>query len=304
MKKLSTEEFINRAKKVHGNKYDYSKIEYFNHRTQVIIICPIHGEFKQLYYVHLRGCGCPKCAGFEKRKTMESFLTEAKKKHGDKYDYTKSVYINQRTKMIIICPKHGEFKQTPDSHLNQNAGCKRCGSIKSNFSKKKTINQFIKEAKIVHGDKYTYDINTSFKNVYETVKITCIKHGEFKQVAREHLRGCGCPKCKESYGERKITQFLEKNKLNYIPQKKFPKCKLINQLPFDFYLGDLNVCIEYNGKQHYEPIVYWGGEKHLEYVQKNDKIKKKFCKAEGIKLIVIKYTEDVEQKLTKELLIK
>ena len=130
MKKLSTEEWIQKAKKVHGDKYDYSKVKYYNAHTKVCIICPIHGEFWQTPASHLMGNACPKCGGKTKLNT-DKFIHRAKEIHGDKYDYSKVEYINATTKVCIICPIHGEFWQTPAKHLS-GKGCKKCG-IERNF---------------------------------------------------------------------------------------------------------------------------------------------------------------------------
>ena len=125
----TTKEFIEDAKKIHGDKYDYSKVEYINARAKVCIICPIHGEFWQRPDKHIRGQGCPKCGdilnGFNKRLGVNEFVKRAKKIHGNKYDYSKVEYVNVDTKVCIICPKHGEFWQTPYCHVSGN-GCPTC----------------------------------------------------------------------------------------------------------------------------------------------------------------------------------
>ena len=133
IRKLSTEEFIRRAIDVHGNKYDYSLVNYIDSRTKVIIICPEHGEFYQKPNNHLNGRGCPKCylqiANTQFRSNTEEFIEKARKIHGDKYDYSKVIYLNCYTKVIIICKKHGEFEQTPSDHL-AGKGCSICKSSK------------------------------------------------------------------------------------------------------------------------------------------------------------------------------
>ena len=116
-KKLTTEEFIIKAKEVHGDKYDYSKVNYINVDTKVCIICPTHGEFLQMPSSHLNGRGCPRCSG-NKKLTTEEFIIKAREINGDKYDYTKVEYVNNSTKVCIICPTHGEFWQTPNGHLS------------------------------------------------------------------------------------------------------------------------------------------------------------------------------------------
>ena len=140
-----TTEFINKAKIVHGDKYDYSKVEYINSRTKITIICKVHNEFEQKPSKHLFGQGCPICGGLYKR-TNTDFINDAIKIHGDKYDYSKVKYINSQEKVIIICKNHGEFEQKPNSHLN-GQGCGKCAG------RKRQNNDFINDAIKVHGDK-------------------------------------------------------------------------------------------------------------------------------------------------------
>ena len=131
MKKLTIEEFIEKAKIIHGDKYDYSKVEYVNSMVKVCIICPIHGEFfvKPNDHIHKK-CGCVKCSG-RYLSNKEAFVEKARLIYGDKYDYSKVNYINNKTKVCIICPIHGEFWQRPNDHLNS-SGCPICNSnIKS-----------------------------------------------------------------------------------------------------------------------------------------------------------------------------
>ena len=114
--KKATEEFIRKAREVHGDKYDYSKAEYKNHLTKITIICPEHGEFQQIPSGHLSGHGCPKCSG-KAKLTTEEFIRKAREVHGDKYDYSKVDYKNANTNITIVCPEHGEFEQRPADHL-------------------------------------------------------------------------------------------------------------------------------------------------------------------------------------------
>ena len=139
-KKLTTEIFIERARKIHGNKYDYSKVVYVNCYSLIIIICPLHGEFVQTPTVHLSGRGCQKCGGTT-RLTTEEFINKARKIHGNTYDYSKVVYVNTHIEIIIICPKHGEFLQTPNGHLS-GKGCMKCSGLE-----KSTTEKFIIRAK-------------------------------------------------------------------------------------------------------------------------------------------------------------
>ena len=131
MRKLTTEDFIKKAKEVHGDKYDYSKVVYKGNRTLVTIVCPIHGEFQQKPSNHLSGNGCPDCSG-NKRLTTEDFIKKAREVHGDKYDYSKVKYVNTSTKVCIVCPEHGEFQQTPNDHLG-GKGCPNCKGLTKQY---------------------------------------------------------------------------------------------------------------------------------------------------------------------------
>lgn len=130
MKRLTTEQFIERATDIHNGKYDYSKVNYVNNSTKVCIICPEHGEFWQMPSKHLSSQGCPICANFKKwdwkRISKEEFIKRARQVHGDKYDYSKIEYKNTHTKTAIICPIHGVFYKTPDAHINSKQGCPLC----------------------------------------------------------------------------------------------------------------------------------------------------------------------------------
>lgn len=121
--------FIKKAKSVHGNKYDYSKVCYVNSQTKVCIVCPEHGEFWQTPANHIRGNKCPICSnkgrGRIKRSSTEEFIEKAKSVHGDKYDYSKVEYVNSNTNVEIICNTHGSFYQKPLNHLN-GQGCPKC----------------------------------------------------------------------------------------------------------------------------------------------------------------------------------
>jgi superfamily II DNA or RNA helicase/protein-arginine kinase activator protein McsA len=183
---LSREEIIAQFRKVHGNKYDYSKTECTNTRSPIIIICPEHGEFSQNTNSHKQGNGCPKCSGTMKL-TQSEIIEEFKTIHGEKYDYSNVNYIGANSKIIIICPEHGEFQQTPSSH-KQGSGCPKCLGMGN------TTEEIILQFKEVHGDKYDYS-KVKFLNNDTKVAILCKKHGEFFQIPKIHKLGSGCPKC-------------------------------------------------------------------------------------------------------------
>lgn len=189
-----TSQFIEKAQKVHGDRYDYSLSVYKNAKEKIIIICKIHGEFKQVARKHVSGQGCRKCCfiklGNDKRKSLEKFIEDAEAVHGDKFDYSKVVYTTANDKITIICKTHNqEFQQTPQDHLRSNGICSKC------FPKVKDIETFIQKAQEVHGkDKYDYS-KTVYTKGKEKVIIICKEHGEFLQSADNHTAGYGCLKC-------------------------------------------------------------------------------------------------------------
>lgn len=196
-KKSNTLEFIEKAKKIHGDKYDYSKVNYVDAKTKVCIICPEHGEFFKSPNKHLSGQGCPKCT---KEKIIEQhssntreFIEKAKKIHGDKYDYSKVVYIKNTIPITIICKKHGEYTQLPAVHLT-GCGCQKCAQETRNKKQSLELAEFIERAKKIHNNEYDYS-RVNYINSTTPVEIICKEHGSFFQAPRKHLIGHGCPKC-------------------------------------------------------------------------------------------------------------
>ena len=368
---MNTNEFIEKARKVHGDKYDYSKIEYINNNTKVCIICPEHGEFWQMPYKHLKGNGCSKCSKkynytteewieearkkhlndkydyskvqyvnnhtkvciicpkhgefnirpidflngqncrlcstknntLFKNSNTKDFITKAKEIHGDKYDYSKVEYVNNKTKVCIICPEHGEFWQIPNSHLN-GSGCNKCGIEKRGKQKRTKVKDFINRAKIIHNDKYDYS-KVEYVNTDAKVCIVCHKkdkegneHGEFWQTPHAHLCGQGCPKCLRSTMEECVSAILDNKNIKYEQQKTFLWLKNKNKLRLDFYLPDYNVAIECQGRQHFEIVESFGGVESFKYMQNNDKIKKNLCKQNNVALYYITYKEDINEKIS------
>lgn len=204
---FSTEQFIEKARKIHGDKYDYSKVNYVNYKTPITIICPIHGEINITPQNHLRGCGCPKCRyinmGQTQSLTTEQFIQKSKELHGDKYDYSKVEYKGYDIPVTLICPIHGEFKQTPDSNL-QGSGCSKCGSTLSKcedeiflFLKSKMKgNNIIERDRNVLGNKQEIDIFIPSKKIaieYDGLIWHSEKYGKDKKY---HLNKT--EKCKEN----------------------------------------------------------------------------------------------------------
>ena len=351
-KRSNIVEFIENATKIHGNKYDYSKVVYINAKTKVCIICHEHGEFWQSPNKHLTGCGCPSCVG--KNKNEKYFLDETKKIHGDKYDYSKVEYVNWDTKVCIICPEHGEFWQSPSKHINRKHKCPKCsnrakltteefierakkihknkydyskveyknmstkvciicpehgefwqiagihlcgvGCSKCNGGVKITKNDFIEKSKNVHGDKYDYS-KVEYINAKTKVCVICPEHGDFLIRPDHHMNGVGCNKCVKSKCEVEIEKFLKKHNIKYEAQKEFDWLVNHKKMRLDFYLPDYNVAIECQGIQHFEPVDYagkgkkWATELFKENINR-DSIKKKLCDENNVKIVYFSLFEN------------
>lgn len=291
----TTEQFIEEARKIHGDKYDYSKINYIKNNVKVCIICPEHGEFWQTPASHLNGNGCVECGKIKmsesKKLTIKNFIEKSKFVHDDKYDYSKVEYTHSRKKVCIICPIHGEFWQTPASHLD-GSGCPKCAD-----NQPINTEEFIKRSKEKHGELYDYS-KSEYKNNRTKIEIIChkkdsngIEHGSFFTTPHSHIQGSGCPKCKQNYRlENEVRLLLTENHIVFEEKKTFEGLKYKLPLKPDFYLPNENIIIECQGIQHYKPVDFGGNGKKYAMEQfklnkERDKIKKNFCKENGIKLI-------------------
>jgi len=310
MRKLTTTEFINKAKLKHGDRYDYSKVIYTGSSDKIKIVCSKHGEFLQEPTNHLNSNGCQICGKDSQINIRSSntadFVKIAKIKHNCLYDYSLVDYINNRIKVNIICKKHGGFFQTPHEHLDGD-GCPKCRV--DNFIKrnKKSSEYFHNKCKIVHNNKYDYS-DTVFGKTSDKIKVVCREHGEFNPTLNHHLRGSGCPSCKISKGELEIEKWLNKNDIKHESQKRFVDCrnpKTNYTLPFDFFIPIKNVIVEYDGEQHFNNKCKCLWKEHdLKELQYRDGIKTKYCIKHNIKLIRIPYTKimNIDEILTGELL--
>lgn len=368
-KRLTTSEFIEKAKLARGNNYDYSKVNYINAKTKVEIICPAHGSFYITPDNFLRGHGCPKCGQHVKRPKKairdysdEEFKKEASKIHNNFYDYSQTFCSKSSDILKIICPIHGVFYQRAADHL-QGKGCPICGKEKQHI-KKYTSENFIELAKenndkldfsktvfiyynqpvkvickkcgreffsmpsnilsgkgcfncrdtkpilnaedylrkfrAKHGNRYGY-IFPSNINYHIKMGIVCPEHGIFYLTPSKHISGFGCPTCAnraKSNLAAFVKDYLIANKISFQTEKRFADCADKAALPFDFYLPDLNVCIEVNGAQHYKFVPHFYKDLHAFHRQKHhDWLKRKYCLKNGIKLIVLKYDDNLEEKL-------
>ena len=286
-----TNNFILKAREIHGEKYDYSLVQYINTDTKVKIICPIHGEFEQTPYKHLKGQKCKSCSYSNNanifRKGMDKFITESHKIHNNKFDYSLVDYKTNKDKVKIICPIHGEFEQTPNSHIKY--GCRLCGYDKN------TKDNFTDIAKEMNPE-YDYS-KTNYINSYSKIKIICPIHGEFEQTPKNHLsQKQGCLKCslKDIKAEKDIFNFI----INLNINAELKNRTMLDKYELDIFIPEHNLAIEFDG-------LYW----HSERFKKNDYHvnKTNLCKDKGIQLIHIfedewTYKQDIVKSRLKNIL--
>lgn len=293
--KYNTEIFKSLSNEKHNYRYDYSLVDYKNNHTNVKIICQQHGVFEQQPQVHMKGGGCNKCVREKISKKFRmnklDFIEKSSKIHKHKYDYSFVEYVNQNVKIKIVCPEHGIFFQSPKSHLNNESGCPLCDS-----SHKSNTDEFIKKSIVIHGDTYEYD-KVEYLSAIKKVIIICKKHGDFSITPNNHLRGEGCPICRLSFGEREIQKILELKKIKYIRQKFFKDCVYKKPLKFDFYLPDYNLCIEFDGEQHFKKFRFEVNNDGLDFRRMKDKIKDEYCKKNNIRLLRIKFDDNIMEKI-------
>ena len=287
--------FLERAEKVHANRYIYVEDTYKNYTTKMQMFCSEHGFFEQTPHSHISmKTGCPLCgklsAGVSNQKGWEVVSNMFISVHGDRYNYDSSSYLDVSHKMRIECSRHGWFEQKPYQHYFGH-GCIKCSDEENAEKKKITFLEFIEKSLEIHGKKYSYD-HSNYVDIFTPIYITCSKHGEFLQNPRNHYRGSGCPKCNSSKGEEKIRAILNDLSVEFIEQKTFDDLIHKKYLRCDFYLPYYNAVIEFNGIQHYEPISVFGGIYGLKENQARDMIKYNFLREKKINLIIVRYDNE------------
>lgn len=467
----TTAQFVEQSINVHGARYDYSRCNYKNQDTRVIVSCAIHGEFEVKPFHHLKGYGCPICAQ-NRRWTSSAFLKMAHKRYGDKFSYDIGDFVYKDIRLKVTCKDHGEFTDMPEDFLKYGAcrscrdeewkerqkseyesyiqngdgtydysrasflgmdvpvtigcrhgsfeilpgdhvrdgrgcvacqfehdplagirkafeilryhgrvpyitrqqiislirsitsgiyefpyekieyvgaelsvggrfnivatcsihghflcrvsehfllyedafeyhnhhvwadahvsvrGCPKCietieakkALARKNNERRRDRNHFLVSAKERHGESYDYSA-VRWKGNDTPVKVLCSRHGVFAVTPKEHVNGRGCPSCSESSGERMVAAWLSANNLEFEKQKVFAGCRYKSPLRFDFYLPNHNTVIEYHGRQHYEPVEYFGGHETFKEQITRDNIKSKYCDRNNIRLVVIPFSE-------------
>lgn len=293
-KKMTEKEFIEKANHVHNNFFTYEHCKFTTVSDNVIVTCPIHGDFKVKASNHLNGCNCKKCQNEHishtitktkkinastKKLNTNSFIEKAKSLNLESdYDFSETIYDKNNKKLKIICKKHGCFYITPN-HFLSGRGCPECAR-----NKKKTTDTFIKELK--EKQPYSdYDFSmVEYVNVHKPIKLKCNKCGcVFYNSPSNLLKGNKCPGCNISSMESEIKYALEKENIYFVYQKKFEW--LINKrlMSLDFYIPEKNIAIECQGQQHFIENIF--GKKQLKEVAYRDKLKKELCSKNNIKMV-------------------
>lgn len=288
---ITTEEFIKKSIEIHNNEYEYNKVVYKNLKTKVCIKCKIHGEFWQSADSHLLGFKCSKCSG-NCKLTQKNFIERSEILHNFKYDYSLVQYKNIKSKIVIICPTHGEFEQLPSSHLNKK-GCLKCGRISRNSKSTLNTETFIKRSKLTHGNKYDYSFSI-YEKCTKKVKIICPEHGLFEQTPTLHYK-CGCLQCGNKLTSFKNDNWIKKAKgrcgIFYIikcwnKNEEFYKCGITfnsiekryntnESMPYNYkivnkieskdlkYIWELEkIILKFNKINHYAPKINFNGSKY------------------------------------------
>jgi very-short-patch-repair endonuclease len=234
---------------VHGDLYDYSKVEYKNALTKVEIVCKTHGPFWQIPGSHTRRVGCYSCTGNVaiKGKAEREFIDKSNNVHGNRYVYNEVVYTNCKTKVVILCKHHGRFEQTPRCHL-KGSGCPLCfGNRASNLAAKES---FIKKSTIIHGNKYDYS-TVEYTTRNTEVTIICPEHGVFWQLPCAHITNkAGCHRCGHFHKpyQEYVAKRLDGAKVVYETEKHYAIDK--NHYFVDFYLPLLGLFVEVDELHH------------------------------------------------------
>ena len=263
---------------------------YIDAKTKILHKCKIDGyEWYSRPNDILSGYGCPVCGG-KIKLTQDCFIGRMAQVNEDIEII--GVYTNYSTPIECKCKIDNYKWFASPSNLLQGKGCPVCGGTKH-----KTHQEYAKDVFVINKN---IVVLGAYTNARTPIPHKCLIDGcEWYAKPNNILSGKGCPKCNESHGEKQIASYLLDHHIAFIPQYTFPKCKNQKVLPFDFYLLDYNTCIEYDGRQHFEPVEVFGGKDALKKQQHNDYIKTTYCNTNGVRLLRIKYDQDVETELNK-----
>lgn len=293
-KKMTNEEFL---EKVYNKvKDEYTFLEpYIKSNIKIKVKHNICGNIYPVAPVYfLQGTRCPYCYSTPKKDT-ETFKKEMYEKYGNRYTIL-GEYIDNKTKIKVRCNVCGyEYLVKPYHILCNGKECAKCKGVK-----KKTTIEFSEEVNNLTNGEYEL-LSEYTNNKAYVILLHHICNETYQVKPNVFLNGRRCPICDESKGETVVRLWLEDNNIKFTKQYPFEDCKDIRVLPFDFYLNDMNICIEYDGIQHYDKDTFYGD---YETIKLHDNIKTKYCEDNNIKLIRIPYWEfnNIDEILEEELL--
>jgi hypothetical protein len=308
--RTSIGDFITRASNEYGDFFDYSLVDFKNLTERIVVICPQHGAWEVIAANHLYGkSGCPMCqsqkfaerAAEANRISTEEFIERSIKIHGNRYDYSRCDYTHINNEIVLICEKHGSFKQKAGHHLS-GKGCAKCANEAKSVYQATDKNIMLRKFRELHGNRYKYNLGKKIRHM-DQIEITCPDHGVFFQRVNTHLQQKGCPKCSLSKGENAISLWLSKNGYDHQVQYPIQNKEQSSTLRFDFFIPAENLLIEYDGHQHYFPVNFGGmsddkAERVHEMIVKRDAYKNEWAKKNNKRLLRIGYFDDINEVLT------
>ena len=307
MRRLTQKDIISRIKEVHGDTYDLSKVNYVNRRTKILVGCKNHDSIhywetttEQLF----RGQVCNICgknnASKKRRVSFKEFIKTAESNHPkeywNRYKVINESYTLLSGKVSVICKKHNIKWDILAQVFAKGQGCRECSFEKTSLALRMPLSEIIEKGKRLYNDKYDYSKTKQPNNQNDEILVICPKHGEFNTIVGNHISSnlrSGCPICNASRGEKKLIEYFTNKNIPFEVQKTFKDLRNERKLRFDFYIKSINTVIEFNGRQHYEPVTAFGGKEAFKECQKLDNIKKQYCVDNNIYFEVIKYDQDI-----------
>lgn len=272
--------------------------QYLGGHISILHKCKIDGcEWMAMPSNILRGRGCPKCKALKlhnlKVKTHEQYVNEVHDINPNILVFEK--YAGRKRAILHMCLVDGTVWYATPNHVLEGYGCPTCSSKKVSAYRTKTHEDYVKEVWNINP---YIEVVGKYVNSETKILHRCLIDGhEWFSLPGGILGGHGCPHCNQSIGERRISIYLDRHNVKYKTQHTFDDCRYKKCLPFDFYLTDYNVCVEYDGEQHFKVVNHFGGENGLLERQRNDLIKTNYCLSSNINLLRIRYDQNVEEVL-------
>lgn len=273
--------FIQKAKLVHGDRFDYSRAHETDSEGRALIICPVHGEFWQLKNNHLSGRGCRLCSNRARTTTVEEFIARSQKAHGENaFDYSKvKQFATSRDQVEIICRVHGPFLQIARDHM-RGVGCQRCSIERTKI----TFSEFLERARAVHGDRYGY-LEESWRVDPQFITVVCPDHGPYQQNWQNHCIGMGCSKCKSQVSKPEIEIF-EALSLAIPESIRQSVRSVISPKELDIWIPELRLAVEFNGTAYHDKSI-WAKSLRNTDIRSRELNKTMLCEELNIRLIHI-----------------